>query len=76
MQNFLTEITEKTLGVYLDTKEYLKRYFVNYFPLKYTPFLSYETLIGSKGISAADVVAFSSSAPEKTRRVVDRLRGD
>jgi len=76
MENFLTEITEKTLGVYLDTKEYLKRYFVNYFPLKYTPFLSYETLIGSKGISAADVVSYNSSAPEKTRRVVDRLRGD
>lgn len=76
MQNFLAEITEKSIGVYLDTKEYLKRYFINYFPLKYTPFLSYEVLIGSKGISAADIVSYNSSAPEKTRRVVDRLRGD
>ncbi len=76
MDNFLSEITQKTLGVYLDTKEYQKRYFINYFPLKYTPFLSFEVLIGSKGISAADVVSYNSSAPEKTRRVVDRLRGD
>ena len=76
MKSFLEEITEKTLGVYLDTKEYQKRYFINYFPLKYTPFLNYEVLIGSKGISAADVVSYNSSAPRKTRRIVDRLRGD
>jgi len=76
MANYLEEITAKSLGIYLDKKEYQKRYFINYFPLKYTPFLSYETLIGSKGISAADIVSYNSSAPEKTRRVVDRLRGD
>lgn len=76
MENFLAEITEKSLGVYLDTMEYKKRYFVNYFPLKYTPFFSYEVLIGSKGISAADIVSYNSSAPQKTRRVVDRLKGD
>ena len=75
MNNFLAEMTEKTLCVYLDKKEYLKRYFINFFPIKYTPFLSYEVLIGEKGISAADIVSYNSSAPEKTRKVVDRLRG-
>ncbi|MBA7495098.1 hypothetical protein ES702_05677 [subsurface metagenome] len=74
--NFMKEISAKSLAVYLDKREWLKRYFLNYFPLKSTPFLSYEVLIGSKGISAADVVAYDSSAPEKTRRVVDRLKGD
>jgi hypothetical protein len=74
--NLLSEVTQKAMAVYLDKKEWEKRYYVNYFPLKYTPFLSFETLIGSKGISAAEIVSYNSSAPEKTRRVVDRLRGD
>lgn len=74
--NILSEVTQKAMAVYLDKKEWEKRYYVNYFPLKYSPFLTFETLIGSKGISAADIVSYNSSAPEKTRRVVDRLRGD
>ena len=74
--NLLSEVTQKAMAVYLNKKKWEKRYYVNYFPLQYTPFLSYETLIGSKGISAAEIVSFNSSAPEKTRRVVDRLRGD
>jgi len=74
--NLLSEITEKSLAIYLAKKEWEKRYFVNYFPLKYTPFLTFETLIGSKGISAADLVSYNSSAPQKTRRTIDRLRGD
>jgi hypothetical protein len=73
--NFLTEITEKSLGTYLAKKDWEKRFYVDFFPLKYTPFLDFETLIGEGGISAADIVAYDSSAPEKTRRVVDRLRG-
>ena len=76
MSNLLSEVTQKSMAVYLDKKEWEKRYYVNYFPLIYTPFLSYETLIGSKGISAAEIVSYNSSAPEKTRRAVDRLRGD
>jgi len=74
--NILSEVTQKAIAIYLDKKEWEKRYYVNYFPLKYTPFLTFETLIGSKGISAADIVSYNSSAPEKTRRTVDRLRGD
>lgn len=73
--NFLTEITEKSLGTYLAKKDWEQRYYVDFFPLKYTPFLDFETLIGEGGVSAADLVAYNTSAPEKTRRVVDRLRG-
>lgn len=76
MINFLSEISEKTLGVYLDKRQWLKRYYLDYFPLKSTPFLSWEVLVGKFGVSAADLVSFNSSAPEKTRRVLDRLRGD
>ncbi len=74
--SILSEVTQKAIAIYLDKKEWEKRYYVNYFPLKYTPFLTFETLIGSKGISAADICSWNSSAPEKTRRTVDRLRGD
>ncbi|GAH66273.1 unnamed protein product, partial [marine sediment metagenome] len=76
MNNFLSEISEKTLGAYIDKRKWLKRYYVDYFPLRSTPFLSWEILVGKFGVSAADLVSFNSSAPEKTRRVLDRLRGD
>lgn len=75
MINFLSEITEKSMGTYLDKRKWMKRYYVDYFPLKSTPFLSYEVLVGLMGVSAADLVSFNSSAPEKTRRVLDRLTG-
>lgn len=75
MQNFLSEITEKTMGTYLDKRKWMLRYYPDYFPLKPTPFLTYEVLIGLMGISAADLVSFNSSAPEKTRRVLDKLTG-
>lgn len=75
MINFLSEITEKSMGVYLDKRQWLKRYYLDYFPLVSTPFLTYEVLIGFMGVSAADLVSFNSSAPEKTRRVLDRLQG-
>jgi len=75
MINFLSEITEKSMGTYLDKRKWMLRYYPDYFPLKSTPFLSYEVLIGLMGISAADLVSFNSSAPEKTRRVLDRLSG-
>ena len=75
MINFLSEITEKSMGTYLDKRKWLLRYYPDYFPLKSTPFLTYEVLIGLMGISAADLVSYNSSAPEKTRRVLDRLQG-
>jgi len=75
MINFLSEITEKSMGTYLDKRKWMKRYYVDYFPLRSTPFLTYEVLVGIMGISAADLVSFNSSAPEKTRRVLDRLSG-
>ena len=75
MVNFLSEITEKSMGTYLDKRKWMKRYYVDYFPLKSTPFLTYEVLIGLMGVSAAEVVSYNSSAPEKTRRTLERLTG-
>ena len=75
--SLLKEINSKTMGAYLSAREYRKLYWPIFFPLKYTPFLTYETLVGSKGNPvAADVVAYNSSAPEKTRKTVSKLTGD
>ena len=40
--NLLSEVTQKAMAVYLDKKEWEKRYYVNYFPLQYTPLQSVE----------------------------------
>lgn len=75
--SLLKEINKKTLQAYLIARQYEKLYWPLFFPLKVTPFLTYETLIGSKGNRvAADVVSYNSSAPEKTRKVVSKLVGD
>jgi len=74
----LKEINKKTMGTYLDEKDYGNELlFLNFFPFKNTPFLSFETLIGSQGNPvAADIVTYDASAPLKTRRTVSKLSGD
>ncbi len=59
-------------------EQYLKRLFwQQFFPLKYTPQLTWESLTGSGGSPVmADVVEYNSSAPLKTRRVVTKTTGD
>ncbi|MFA7218068.1 MAG: major capsid protein [Dehalococcoidales bacterium] len=75
--SLLKEINKKNLQAYLNERVFEKLYWPTFFPLKSTPFLTYETLIGSKGNRvAADVVAYDVSAPLKTRRTVSKLAGD
>lgn len=75
-QSLLNEISKKNLDTYVSKRVYKEMYWPGFFPLKQTPFLSYETLIGSEGAPvAADIVAYNASAPEKTRRVIDKLTG-
>lgn len=70
-------INKKNMQAYLNARVYEKLYWPTFFPLKWTPYLSYETLIGSKGNRvAADVVAYDVSAPLKTRKVVNKLAGE
>lgn len=75
MPSIFSEVTSKALAQYLDKREYDKKYFQTFFPLKYTPWLDYETLIGEKSIAAASVVSYNSSAPESTRRTIKKLTG-
>lgn len=79
MENTLIgELNKKNLETYLNERQFgTELLFPNFFPLKDTPFLSYETLIGSKGNPvAADVVTYDSSSPLKSRKTVDKLTGD
>lgn len=75
--SLLKEINKKTMQAYLIARVYEKLFWPTFFPLKSTPFLTYETLVGSKGNRvAADVVAYDVSAPLKTRRTVSKLSGE
>jgi len=75
--SLLKEIDKKSLQAYLIARVYEKLFWPTFFPLKSTPFLTYETLVGSKGNRvAADVVAYDVSAPLKTRRTVSKLSGE
>jgi len=71
------ELNKKNLQSYLNARVYDKLYWPSFFPLKSTPYLSFETLIGSKGNRvAADIVAYDVSAPLKTRKIVSKLSGE
>ena len=75
--SLLKEINKKTMQAYLVARVYEKLFWPTFFPLKSTPFLTYETLVGSKGNRvAADVVAYDVSAPLKTRKTVSKLSGE
>ena len=70
------EMNKKNLEVWLNKRLYEKQYWPNFFPMKTTPYLNFETLIGSEGNRVmADVVAFNSSAPLKTRKSISKLTG-
>jgi len=71
------ELNKKNLQTYLSERIFDKLYYPTFFPLKSTPYLTFETLIGSKGNRvAADVVAYDVSAPLKTRKTVSKLSGE
>jgi len=71
------ELNKKNLQTYLNERVYDKLYWPSFFPLKSTPYLNFETLIGSKGNRvAADIVAYDVSAPLKTRKTISKLSGE
>ena len=70
------EMNKKNLEIWLNKRLYEKQYWPNFFPMKTTPYLNFETLIGSEGNRVmADVVAYNSSAPLKTRKSISKLTG-
>jgi len=70
----LNYISKKALEVYAKGRVFDDLYWPNFFPWKYTPTLTVDTLIGAKGNRvAADVVTFDSPAPQKKRKALDSL---
>ncbi len=75
--SLLKEMNDQSLEAYLSERTYEAQYWPTFFPLETVLSLSYQTLIGSNGRPvAADVVSFDSSAPEKSRPVVEKLSGN
>lgn len=75
--SILKEVNKKNMEVYLANRPVQRYFWQDFFPAKVTPFLSVETIIGSKGNPvAADVVAYNTRAPEKKRKTVGKLTTD
>ncbi len=75
--SLLSEINKKNLTTYFSNRGIKKYYWPDFFPSQDTPFLTFETLIGSEGKPVmADVVAYNSKAPIKRRPIVSTLKGD
>mgnify|MGYP001127819790 CR=1 FL=1 len=76
-KSLLQGVSEKDMKAVLNTLTLNAFYFPSLMPLKFSPTLTWKTLQADKGIPiAADVVSFNSSAPKKSRQVVERLSGD
>lgn len=70
-------LSEKDMQAVVNTYTLNEFYWPNFFPLKFTPTLTWKALRTKLRIPvAADVVAFNSKSPRKTRRVVEKLSGD
>jgi hypothetical protein len=79
-RSILKELTKVNVEAYVNRQRELflqKMYWQQFFPLKYTTQLTWESLSGSGGNPVmADVIEYNSSAPLKSRRVVTKQTGD
>lgn len=79
-RSLLRQLTRSNVEAYVNRarEAYLKTMFwQQFFPLKYTTQLTWESLSGSGGNPVmADVVEYNATAPLKTRRVVAKASGD
>jgi hypothetical protein len=79
MENsILKEFNKKDVEAYLRVLDYLQGFtFWKLFPWKPSATFSYETISGTRGIPVVgDIVAYNSSAPLKSRKVISKLKGD
>lgn len=76
-KTLINGLNEKGLQAYLNRLDTTDFYYPTLFPNKFTPTLTWKALAGEQGIPvAADVIAFDSRAPRKTREIVEKLQGD
>ena len=79
-RSILKEITKANVEAYVNRARELqlqRMFWAQFFPLKYTTQLTWESLSGSGGNPVmADVVEYDASAPIKTRRSISKVTGD
>ena len=79
-RSILKELTKANVEAYVNRQRELflqKMYWQQFFPLKYTTQLTWESLAGSGGNPVmADVIEYNASAPLKSRRVITKTTGD
>ena len=72
----LKEINKKSIGTYIKSLPEQLWFYEDFFPAEQVDELKYETLIGAEARPvAADIVPYNTSAPKKSRPVVDKLTG-
>jgi hypothetical protein len=78
MENtIIKEVEKKGLDTYFKARQYEAMFWPTLFPLQNVLNLNFTTLIGEQnGRVAADIIAYDASAPEKTRQIVSKMRGD
>ncbi len=77
LYSLLSEINKKTMDAYVTNRVYDALYWPTFFPTSFTPTMKYEILSGIKGNRVmAEVSAFNSPAPQKTRQTLAKLEGD
>jgi hypothetical protein len=70
-------LKEKDMQAMLNQLNLNPFYFDKLFPLKFTPTLTWKSLNAESGTPImADVVSYNSTAPKKSRQIVERLSGD
>lgn len=75
-RSLLHGISQQDMQAFLDSFESAFNY-PRFFPLEFTPSLTWQSLRGKSGVPvAADVVAFDATSREKTREVVRKAYGD
>ena len=77
MRNSILIENKAYLQSFLNDNIWKKRYYHDFFPLKYNPTLTWDYLIADKGADVtADIVAYGTPAPEKGREIVTKKHGD
>lgn len=75
-KTLIKEVSENDLQAVLDAYALDEFYYPSFFPVMFTPTLTWRALSGDYGINvAADVVSYNAAAPRKTRNVIERLTG-
>ncbi len=79
-RSLLKELTKANVEAYVNRKRELflqTMFWQQFFPLKYTTQLTWESLAGSGGNPVmADVIEYNASAPLKSRRTITKTTGD